>query len=350
MVSSVTPLMPDATLVQCCGSASRLRRSVSSTTWYSAGSSSSVVGTTPAFSNSTPLWTSIVASPPSSRIMLGPRVSASTQVIICSAHHQYSSSDSPFQAKHGTPLGSSAVPCGPTTTAAAAWSCVEKMLQEAQRTSAPSSTSVSMSTAVWTVMCSEPEMRAPCSGLTSEYSRRSAIRPGISCSASRISRRPKSASSRSATANSIPFFSANFSCVVPTAAMTPRRVGVNSVGRWSAGGVRVPGGGGRRAHSASREANQSTALHHPEAPLIVRSPAERGGHDVPLQRHSTGPSHTRCDLLPWHDTNTGRRGGQGGAHAATRPGTARRRSPRRRWPGRYDRDHADGMARDHSGP
>ena len=47
-----------------------------------------------------------------------------------------------------------------------AWSWVEKMLQLAQRTSAPSSTSVSMRTAVWIVMCSDPEMRAPASGLT----------------------------------------------------------------------------------------------------------------------------------------------------------------------------------------
>ena len=54
---------------------------------------------------------------------------------------------------------------GPTATAAAAWSWVEKMLQEAQRTSAPSATSVSMRTAVWMVMCSEPAMRAPASGL-----------------------------------------------------------------------------------------------------------------------------------------------------------------------------------------
>ena len=38
------------------------------------------------------------------------------------------------------------------------------MLQLAQRTSAPSSTSVSMSTAVWMVMCSEPVMRTPLSG------------------------------------------------------------------------------------------------------------------------------------------------------------------------------------------
>src|ERR1700709_197259 len=130
VVSSVTPWNPAATLVQCCGSASRLRRSVSSTTWYSAGSSAVTLGTTPAFSNSTPLWTSIVASPPSSRIMFGPRESASTHVIICSAHHQYSSSDSPFQAKQGMPWGASTVPCGPTTTAAAAASWGGQMLQE----------------------------------------------------------------------------------------------------------------------------------------------------------------------------------------------------------------------------
>ena len=94
------------------------------------------------------------------------------------------------------------VPYGPTTTAAAAWSWVEKMLQDAQRTSAPSATSVSMSTAVCTVMCSEPEIRAPASGRTSAYSRRSAIRPGISCSARVISLRPKSARARSATLKS----------------------------------------------------------------------------------------------------------------------------------------------------
>ena len=38
------------------------------------------------------------------------------------------------------------------------------MLHEAQRTSAPSACSVSISTAVWMVMCSEPVMRAPRSG------------------------------------------------------------------------------------------------------------------------------------------------------------------------------------------
>ena len=59
-------------------------------------------------------------------------------------------------AKTGTPAAA---------IAAAAWSWVEKMLHEAQRTSAPSATSVSISTAVWIVMCSEPAMRAPFSGL-----------------------------------------------------------------------------------------------------------------------------------------------------------------------------------------
>ena len=83
--------------------------------------------------------------------------------------------------------------------AAAAWSWVEKMLQEAQRTSAPSAFSVSISTAVWMVMCSEPVMRAPLSGCFSPNSSRQAIRPGISVSAISISLRPQSASEMSAT-------------------------------------------------------------------------------------------------------------------------------------------------------
>ena len=57
-----------------------------------------------------------------------------------------------------------------------------------------------MSTAVWMVMCSEPVMRAPASGLLAPRTRaRIAIRPGISCSASWISLRPHSASERSFT-------------------------------------------------------------------------------------------------------------------------------------------------------
>src|SRR5438270_12533758 len=77
------------------------------------------------------------------------------------------------------------------------------MLQLHQRTCAPSARRVSISTAVWIVMCSEPVMRAPFSGCASAYSRRIAIRPGISCSASVISLRPYSASARSATLKSV---------------------------------------------------------------------------------------------------------------------------------------------------
>ena len=142
----------------------------------------------------------MVASPPSSRIRLGPPPSG--QRNSCSVAHQYSSSVSPFQANTGVPDGASIVPLGPTATAAAAWSWVEKMLHETQRTSAPSTTRVSISTAVCTVMCSEPAMRAPASGCSSAYLPRRAIRPGISCSARVISLRPNPASSMSATLKS----------------------------------------------------------------------------------------------------------------------------------------------------
>src|ERR1035437_3728947 len=75
------------------------------------------------------------------------------------------------------------------------------MLQLTQRTSAPSSTSVSMSTAVCTVMCSEPMIFAPARGFFPLYSARRAMSPGISYSARRISFRPNSASERSFTLN-----------------------------------------------------------------------------------------------------------------------------------------------------
>ena len=63
----------------------------------------------------------------------------------------------------------------------------------------PSAASVSISTAVWMVMCRLPVILAPRSGWLGAYSSRTAIRPGISCSASWISLRPKAASERSAT-------------------------------------------------------------------------------------------------------------------------------------------------------
>src|SRR6266702_3077788 len=155
----------------------------------------------PVASNSTPMWISSVASPPSSTMESGPVPSG--QVSICSVHHQYSSSVSPFQANTGTPVGFSGVPSGPTTTAAAAWSWVEKMLQLTQRTSAPSAASVSMRTAVCTVMCSDPATFLPRSGCCAPYSLRRDIRQGISCSASWISLRPNGASDRSATLKSV---------------------------------------------------------------------------------------------------------------------------------------------------
>jgi hypothetical protein len=73
------------------------------------------------------------------------------------------------------------------------------MLQDAQRTWAPSACSVSISTAVWMVMCSEPAMHAPRSACVDANSSRIAIRPGISVSAMAISLRPNSANARSAT-------------------------------------------------------------------------------------------------------------------------------------------------------
>merc|ERR1719230_332474 len=79
-----------------------------------------------------PSWMSIVASPPSSTIMSGPSLPG--HVSICSVHHQYSSRVSPFQAKTEAVLA--------LAIAAAAWSCVEKMLQLAQRTLAPKASKV----------------------------------------------------------------------------------------------------------------------------------------------------------------------------------------------------------------
>src|ERR1700733_547452 len=197
VVSSVTPLISATALVHLPGASARELRSRSRMTSHSSLSPSAGDGTAPAASYSAPLCTNMVASPPSSRIMLGDCPSG--QVSACSVHHQYSSRVSPFQAKTGMPFGSSGVPSGPTAMAAAAWSWVEKMLQLAQRTCAPRAVRVSMRTAVWIVMCSEPVIRAPRSGWDAAYSARVAIRPGISCSASWISFRPKAARLMSAT-------------------------------------------------------------------------------------------------------------------------------------------------------
>ena len=188
VVSSLTPFIPAAIFVHMPGRERRVLRNVAAIIPNSSLSSGPSSGTLPSRSAWAPRCTSNVASPPSSTIRLGP--SSSGQVSACSVAHQYSSSVSPFQAKTGTPVAA---------MAAAAWSWVEKILQLAQRTCAPRATKVSISTAVWTVICSDPVMLAPARGCSSAYSRRSAIRPGISTSARSISRRPKSACPMSAT-------------------------------------------------------------------------------------------------------------------------------------------------------
>src|SRR3954469_17312986 len=76
------------------------------------------------------------------------------------------------------------------------------MLQDDQRTVAPRATNVSISTAVWMVMCRQPAMRAPFSGWALPNSSRIAIRPGISVSAMLISLRPHPASERCLTLKS----------------------------------------------------------------------------------------------------------------------------------------------------
>jgi hypothetical protein len=60
-------------------------------------------GTAPAFSNSSALCTNSVASPPSSRIIVGPLPSGHTSA--STVHHQYSGSVSPFHANTGVPRG-----------------------------------------------------------------------------------------------------------------------------------------------------------------------------------------------------------------------------------------------------
>src|SRR3546814_21033660 len=83
-------------------------------------------------------------------------------------HQLYSSSLMPFQANTDTPRAA---------IAAAAWSWVEKILQDDQFTSAPSSSNVSISTDVWIVICRQPAIRAPRSGWLGQYCFRIAIIP-----------------------------------------------------------------------------------------------------------------------------------------------------------------------------
>mmetsp|Transcript_29505 Transcript_29505/g.73063 ORF Transcript_29505/g.73063 Transcript_29505/m.73063 type:complete len:362 (+) Transcript_29505:873-1958(+) len=196
VVSSDTPLHRAASLCHLSGSESRVRRMMPYTSFSSGFSVVAGSGLEPStlktFSALKPSWMSRVASPPSSTMMS--RFSP-FQLSILSVHHQYSSRVSPFQAN--TAAESRA-------TAAAAWSWVEKMLQEHQRTLAPRAARVSMSTAVWMVMCREPEMLAPARGCAAPNSVIMDMSPGISTCASSISMRPKSAWAMSLTLYSRP--------------------------------------------------------------------------------------------------------------------------------------------------
>src|ERR1700712_671169 len=133
--------------------------------------------------------TILVKSPPSSKIIFKGR-STLPKNKVCSMHQSDSSFVCPFHAK--TPIPASAI-------AAAAWSCVENILQELHLTSAPKAVKVSIKTAVWMVMCKQPAIRAFFNGCDAPYSALKLIKPGISASAKRISLRPQAAKLISAT-------------------------------------------------------------------------------------------------------------------------------------------------------
>ena len=128
-------------------------------------------GTDAGRSNSTPLCTSSVASPPSSRIMFGAGPArASAAPARCTTSTPRASRPSrrrparrPARRRCRRARRRWPRPRGP------GW---RRCCSDAQRTCAPRATSVSMSTAVCTVMCSEPVIRAPASGLLSPYSAR----------------------------------------------------------------------------------------------------------------------------------------------------------------------------------
>merc|ERR1719238_2257050 len=132
VVSSLTPRTHLLILVHFLGSFLMDSRIKASTHLNSAFVVEAGSGKVPSFAYASsrfrPSWMSIVASPPSSTIKSGPSLPG--HVSICSVHHQYSSRVSPFQANTDAVLA--------FAIAAAAWSCVEKMLQLAQRTFAPS--------------------------------------------------------------------------------------------------------------------------------------------------------------------------------------------------------------------
>mmetsp|Transcript_44007 Transcript_44007/g.108984 ORF Transcript_44007/g.108984 Transcript_44007/m.108984 type:complete len:214 (-) Transcript_44007:288-929(-) len=132
VVSSETPTMRAAILVKNWGSRSMLALMMASTHLNSALSVDAGSGiffsAAKVASAATPSCTRSVTSPPSSTMRSAPDWSG--QVMALAVHHQYSSRVSPFHANTLAEL--------PLTMPAAAWSWVEKMLHEHQRTSAPS--------------------------------------------------------------------------------------------------------------------------------------------------------------------------------------------------------------------
>lgn len=134
-----------------------------------------------------------VASPPSSTMSSGPL--PSSQVKQSTVKFQYYSRVYPFQAKT---LAVSA-----WAIAAAAWSWVEKMLQLHHLTLAPKWWRVSIRTAVWMVIWSEPEILAPLKGFLAPNSSLNCISPGISTSAKSSSFLPHSARVMSLTFDSV---------------------------------------------------------------------------------------------------------------------------------------------------
>ena len=142
----------------------------------------------------TPLWRSSVASPPSSTINCGPLPPGRELQGLPWCSHQYSSRRLALPGKDGN--------AGGLAIAAAAWSCVEKMLQaHPADVRAKLPTSDSMRTAVWIVMCNDPMMRTPSQRLTARpYFSRSGHQAGhLVLGNLEISLRPKSARPMSAT-------------------------------------------------------------------------------------------------------------------------------------------------------
>ena len=159
-------------------------------------------GTAPAASNSVPLWTSSVASPPSSRIMFGPSPSGQAQRLLGAPPVLLERLALPGEDRDalrvlGRALGADGDRGGGVVLrredVARAPSAPRRRARRASRSAPRSGSSCAAS----------PMMRAPLSGCAAAYSSRIDIRPGISCSARRISLRPNSASERSATLKSV---------------------------------------------------------------------------------------------------------------------------------------------------